>query len=248
MPGVTGRVALVTGASQGIGRACALALAEGGALIALAARNEEKLGAVAKEITDKGGQAATFRMDVSNEADVKSAVKAAIERFGKIEILVNNAGVTKDTLLMRMKKADWDSVIHTNLSGAFYTTQAVISSMLRPRWGRIINISSVFGQTGQAGQANYAASKAGLIGFTMAIAREVASRNITVNAVAPGFIETAMTSGLGEDFKQNALKMIPLARIGTPDDVASAVAFLASEDAAYITGHVLKVNGGMLMG
>src|SRR5712671_4704811 len=208
MPGVTGRVALVTGASQGIGRACALALAEGGALIALAARNEEKLAAVAKEIESKGGQAATFRMDVSNEADVKAAVKAVLDRFGKIEILVNNAGVTKDTLLMRMKKEDWDSVIQTNLSGPFYTTQAAIGSMLKPRWGRIINISSVFGQTGQAGQANYAASKAGLIGLTMAIAREVGSRNITCNAVAPGFIETAMTSGVREDVKQDALKMI----------------------------------------
>jgi 3-oxoacyl-[acyl-carrier protein] reductase len=244
----TGREALLTGASQGIGRACALALAEGGALIALAARNEEKLAAVAKEITDKGGQAATFRMDVSNEAEVKSAVKAVIERFGKIEILVNNAGVTKDTLLMRMKKEDWDSVIQTNLSGAFYTTQAVIGSMLKPRWGRIINISSVFGQTGQAGQANYAASKAGLIGFTMAIAREVASRNITVNAVAPGYIETAMTETLSAELKSKVNEAIPLGRAGTDMEVAHAVRFLASEEASYITGQVLKVNGGMLMG
>jgi 3-oxoacyl-[acyl-carrier protein] reductase len=248
MPGVTGRVALITGASQGIGRACALTLAEGGALIALAARNEEKLAAVAKEITDKGGQSATFRIDVSNEAEVKSAVKAVIGHFGKIEILVNNAGVTKDTLLMRMKKGDWDSVIQTNLSGVFYTTQAVIGSMLKPRWGRIINISSVFGQTGQAGQANYAASKAGLIGFTMAIAREVASRNITVNAVAPGYIETAMTEGLSEDLKAKVNETIPLGRPGTDMEVAHAVRFLASEEASYITGHVLKVNGGMLMG
>ena len=248
MPGVTGRVALITGASQGIGRACALALAEGGALIALAARNEEKLAAVAKEIADKGGQAATFRMDVSNEADVKSAVKAVIERFGKIEILVNNAGVTKDQLVMRMKKEDWDSVIQTNLSGAFYTTQAAIGSMLKPRWGRIINIASVFGQTGQAGQANYAASKAGLIGFTMAIAREVASRNITANAVAPGYIETAMTEALSAELKSKVNEAIPLGRAGTDMEVAHAVRFLASEEASYITGHVLKVNGGMLMG
>jgi 3-oxoacyl-[acyl-carrier protein] reductase len=248
MPGVTGRVALVTGASQGIGRACALALAEGGALIALAARNEEKLAAVAKEIADKGGQAATFRMDVSNEADVKSAVKAVIERFGKVEILVNNAGVTKDQLVMRMKKDDWDSVIQTNLSGAFYTTQAVMGSMLKPRWGRIINITSVFGQTGQAGQANYAASKAGLIGFTMAIAREVASRNITANAVAPGYIETAMTETLSAELKSKVNETIPLGRAGTDMEVAHAVRFLASEEASYITGHVLKVNGGMLMG
>jgi 3-oxoacyl-[acyl-carrier protein] reductase len=248
MPGVTGRVALVTGASQGIGRACALALAEGGALIALAARNEEKLAAVAKEIESKGGQAATFRMDVSKEEEVKSAVKAVIGRFGKVEILVNNAGVTKDTLLMRMKKEDWDSVLQTNLSGAFYATQAVISSMLKPRWGRIINIASVFGQTGQIGQTNYSASKAGLIGFTMAMAREVASRNITVNAVAPGYIETAMTEALPAELKSKVNEMIPLGRAGSDAEVAAAVKFLASEEASYITGHVLKVNGGMLMG
>jgi 3-oxoacyl-[acyl-carrier protein] reductase len=248
MAGVTGRVALVTGASQGIGRACALALAEGGALVALAARNEEKLAVVAKEIESKGGQAATFRMDVSNEDEVKAAVKAAIERFGKIEILVNNAGMTKDTLLIRMKRADWDNVIQTNLSGAFFTTQAVISSMLKQRWGRIVNITSVFGQTGQVGQANYSASKAGLIGFTMAMAREVASRSITVNAVAPGYIETAMTEGLSADLKAKVNEMIPLGRAGTDMEVANAVRFLASEEAGYITGHVLKVNGGMLMG
>ncbi len=248
MPGVTGRVALVTGASQGIGRACALALAEGGALIALAARNEEKLAAVAKEIESKGGQAATFRMDVSKEDEVKSAVKAVIERFGKIEILINNAGVTKDTLLMRMKREDWDAVLQTNLSGAFFTTQAVIGSMLKPRWGRIVNITSVFGQTGQAGQANYSASKAGLIGFTMAMAREVASRNITVNAVAPGYIATAMTEALPEEMKSKVNEMIPLGRAGTDAEIAHAVRFLASEEASYITGHVLKVNGGMLMG
>jgi len=248
MPGVIGRVALVTGASQGIGRACALALAEGGALIALAARNEEKLAAVAKEIESKGGQAAAFRMDVSKEDNVKAAVKAVIERFGKIEILINNAGVTRDTLLMRMKKEDWDTVIQTNLGGAFHTTQAVIGSMLRPRWGRIINITSVFGQTGQAGQTNYSASKAGLIGFTMAMAREVASRNITVNAVAPGYIDTAMTEALPAELKSKVNEAIPLGRAGTDAEVAHAVRFLASEEASYITGHVLKVNGGMLMG
>ena len=248
MAGVTGRVALVTGASRGIGRACALALAEGGALVALAARNEEKLAEVAREIEAKGGQAAGFRMDVGNEAEVKAAVKAVIERFGKVEILVNNAGITKDTLLMRMKREDWDSVIQTNLGGAFFTTQAAINSMLKPRWGRIINITSVFGQTGQAGQANYSASKAGLIGFTMAMAREVASRGITVNAVAPGYIETAMTEGLSADLKSKVNEMIPLGRAGTDMEVAYAVRFLASEEAGYITGHVLKVNGGMLMG
>jgi len=248
MTGVTNRVAFVTGASQGIGRACALALAEGGASIALAARNEEKLAQVAKEIEGKGGKATVFRMDVGNEDEVKAAVKMAIERFGKIDILVNNAGVTKDTLLMRMKRTDWDSVIQTNLSGAFFCTQAVVGPMLKQRWGRIVNITSVFGQTGQAGQANYAASKAGLIGFTMAMARELASRSITVNAVAPGYIETAMTAGLSEDLKAKVNEMIPLGRAGSDMDVAHAVRFLASEEAGYITGHVLKVNGGMLMG
>ncbi|HET7872073.1 MAG TPA: 3-oxoacyl-[acyl-carrier-protein] reductase [Terriglobales bacterium] len=248
MAGVAGRVALVTGASQGIGRACALALAEGGASVALAARNQEKLAAVVKEVEAQGVQAAAFPMDVAQEENVKSAVKAALEHFGKIDILINNAGITKDTLLMRMKRGDWDSVLQTNLSGAFYSTQAVIASMLKQRWGRVINISSVFGQMGQAGQANYAASKAGLIGFTMALAREVGSRNITVNAVAPGYIETAMTESLSEDLKAKVGEMIPLGRPGTDMEVAHAVRFLAGEEAGYITGHVLKVNGGMLMG
>ena len=248
MAGLAGRVALITGASQGIGRACALALAEAGAAVALAARNEEKLAAVVQEIEQRGGQAAAFRMDVSDEADVKNSVKAALERFQKIEILVNNAGITRDTLLMRMKRSDWNSVLQTNLGGAFSCTQAVIGSMLKQRWGRIVNISSVFGQMGQAGQANYAASKAGLIGFTMAMAREVASRNITVNAVAPGYIETAMTEGLAPELKSKVNEMIPLGRAGTDMEVAYAVRFLASEEAGYITGHVLKVNGGMLMG
>jgi 3-oxoacyl-[acyl-carrier protein] reductase len=179
---------------------------------------------------------------------VKTVFKAVIGQFGKIEILVNNAGITRDQLVLRMKRADWDAVLSTNLTSAYLCTQQAISSMLRQRWGRIINITSVFGQTGQAGQANYAASKAGLIGLTMAVAKEVASRNITVNAIAPGFIETAMTSTLGEEFRENALKFIPLGRIGSADDVANAVAFLASDEASYITGHVLNVNGGMLMG
>lgn len=248
MAGVTGRVALITGASQGIGRACALALAEAGASVALAARNEEKLAAVVKEAEAKGVKSAAFRMDVADEDSVKAAVKAAIAQFGKIDILINNAGITKDTLIMRMKRADWDSVIQTNLTGAYFCTQAVISSMLKQRWGRVVNISSVFGQMGQAGQANYAASKAGLIGFTMAMAREVASRNITVNAVAPGYIETAMTEGLAEELKSKVNEMIPLGRAGTDTEVAHAVRFLASEEASYITGHVLMVNGGMLMG
>jgi 3-oxoacyl-[acyl-carrier protein] reductase len=244
----TNHVALVTGASQGIGRACALALAESGVSIALAARNESKLADVVKEIEAKGGKAAAFRMDVANEDEVKAAVKAAQAHFGRIDILVNNAGITKDTLLMRMKRADWDSVLQTNLSGAFYCSQAVIGGMLKLRWGRIINITSVFGQTGQAGQANYAAAKAGLIGFTMAMAREVASRNITVNAVAPGYITTAMTEGLAEELKAKVNDAIPMGRPGTDLEVAHAVRFLASDEASYITGHVLKVNGGMLMG
>jgi 3-oxoacyl-[acyl-carrier protein] reductase len=244
----SGRVALVTGASQGIGRACALKLAQSGATVALAARSQEKLQELVGEIAAAGGQATAFPMDVGDEEQVKATFKAAIAQLGKIDILVNNAGITRDQLVMRMKRADWDAVLNTNLTSAYLCTQQAIGSMLKQRWGRIINITSIFGQTGQAGQANYAASKAGLIGLTMAIAREVSSRNITCNAVAPGFIETAMTSGLADDFKQNAVKMIPLGRVGTPQDVASAVAFLASEEASYITGHVLNVNGGMLMG
>jgi 3-oxoacyl-[acyl-carrier protein] reductase len=245
---LSGHVALVTGASQGIGRTCALRLAKDGASVALAARNQEKLNELVSEISAAGGKAAAFALDVSDEEQIKSTVKAAIAHFGKVDILVNNAGITRDQLVMRLKRADWDAVLQTNLTSAYLCIQQVIGSMLKQRWGRIINISSVFGQMGQAGQANYAASKAGLIGLTMAIAREVGSRNITCNAVAPGFIETAMTAALGDDFKQNAVQQIPLGRVGNPDDVAAAVAFLASDDASYITGHVLNVNGGMLMG
>ena len=245
---LSGRVALVTGASQGIGRSCALKLAKSGAAVAVAARNASKLDELVNEIVDGGGKAIACPLDVGDEEQVKAAFKSAIGELGKIDILVNNAGITRDQLVMRMKRADWDSVLNTNLTSAYLCIQQVIASMLKQRWGRIINVSSVFGQTGQAGQANYSASKAGLIGLTMAIAREVGSRGITCNAVAPGFIETAMTQGLGEDLKQSALKMIPLGKIGVPEDVASAVAFLASEDASYITGHVLNVNGGMLMG
>ena len=248
MASLEGRVALVTGASQGIGRACALELAAAGASIAAAARNEEKLAQLVGEITSRGGQAAAFKMDVASEDDVKAAVKAAIERFGKIDILVNNAGVTRDQLVMRMKRADWDAVLNTNLTGAYLCIQQVIGSMLKQRWGRIINIASIFGQIGQAGQANYSASKAGLIGLTKAVAREVASRNITVNAVAPGYIETAMTAVLTEDLKKKVLEMVPLGRAGSDHDVAQAVRFLASDEAAYITGEVLNVNGGMFMG
>jgi 3-oxoacyl-[acyl-carrier protein] reductase len=247
MSNVNGRVAFVTGASQGIGRACALALAHGGATVACAARNEEKLAQVVKEITDTGGKAAAFKMDVASEDQVKAAIKAALTQFGKLEILVNNAGITRDTLVMRMKRADWDDVISTNLTGPFICIQQAIGPMLKQKWGRIINISSIFGQMGQAGQANYAASKAGLIGLTKAMAREVASRNITVNAVAPGWIETAMTQDLSPELREQVIKMVPLGRPGSDMDVAHAVRFLASEEASYITGHILNVNGGMLM-
>jgi 3-oxoacyl-[acyl-carrier protein] reductase len=245
---LSGRVAMVTGASQGIGRAVAVKLAASDATVVVAARNQEKLMELVEQIEAAGGKASAFPVDVADEEQIKAAFKAALGQFGKIDILVNNAGITRDQLVMRMKRADWDSVLNTNLTSAYLCIQQVIGSMLKQRWGRIINITSVFGQMGQAGQANYAASKAGLIGLTMAIAREVGSRNITCNAVAPGFIETAMTSGFSDDFRQNALKAIPLGRIGTPEDVANTVAFLASEEASYITGHVLSVNGGMLMG
>jgi|SRR5438876_1947647 len=245
---LSGRVALVTGASQGIGRACALKLAAAGAAVAVAARNQNKLNELVNEITAANGKAAAFALDVCDEEQIKSAIKAAIAQFGKIDILVNNAGITRDQLVMRMKRSDWDAVLQTNLTAAYLCIQQVIGSMLKQRWGRIINITSVFGQMGQAGQANYAASKAGLIGLTMAIAREVGSRHITCNAVAPGFIETPMTATLGNEFKENAVEQIPLGRVGSPEDVASAVTFLASDEASYITGHVLSVNGGMLMG
>lgn len=259
---LTGRVAVVTGASQGIGRACALKLAKCGATVALVARNQQKLEEVAEEVArartpvppkdGESGEAGVptrlYVTDIENEEQIKATFKSAISDFGKIDILVNNAGITRDQLVMRMKRADWDAVLNTNLTSAYLCTQQAISSMLKQRWGRIINVTSVFGQMGQAGQANYAASKAGLVGLTMAIAREVGSRSITCNAVAPGFIETAMTSALSDELKQSALKMIPLGRVGTPEEVANCVAFLASDEAAYITGHVLNVNGGMLMG
>jgi 3-oxoacyl-[acyl-carrier protein] reductase len=246
--GLQGRVALVTGASQGIGRACAVKLAERGAIVALCARNEEKLAAVAGEIAVAGGTAAAFVLDLASEGSIKECAKAVIERLGKVDILVNNGGITRDILSLRMKKKDWDDVLATNLTGAFLMTQAVMGSMLKGRWGRVINITSVVGETGQAGQTNYAASKAGLIGLTKALARELASRTITVNAVAPGYIETAMTAVLTEAQKTAMTSQVPLGRGGTDQDVAAAVAFLASEEAGYITGHTLDVNGGMYMG
>jgi 3-oxoacyl-[acyl-carrier protein] reductase len=241
-------VALITGASQGIGRACALVLAAAGHKVALAARNAEKLNSVAEEIKAAGGEAHPFQLDVAKEDEIKSAIKAVQAHYGKLDILVNNAGITRDGLMMRMKRADWDEVLATNLTAAFLLTQAVVPGMLKLRWGRIINITSVVGQAGQAGQTNYASSKAGLIGLTMSVAREVASRNITCNAVAPGFIETAMTHVLTDEQKAEMMKSIPLGRYGSDADIANAVKFLASEEASYITGHTLAVNGGMLMG
>ena len=250
---LSGRVAVVTGASQGIGRSCALALAKKGLRVALVARNQQNLDAVAQEInaTPTDGAAISARVfpaNIADEEQVKATFKAVVSEFGKIDVLVNNAGITRDQLIIRMKRVDWDAVLTTNLTSAYLCSQQAIPSMLKQRWGRIINITSVFGQIGQAGQANYSSSKAGLIGLTMAIAREVGSRSITCNAVAPGFIETAMTSVLSDELKENALKMIPLGRVGSPDDVANCVTFLASEEAGYITGHVLNVNGGMFMG
>jgi 3-oxoacyl-[acyl-carrier protein] reductase len=248
MADLQGRIALVTGASQGIGRACALELARAGATVVLAARNEIRLAEAVAEIEAAGGQAAAIPLDVASEESIKAGARAMIERFGKVEILVNNAGITRDDLMARMKRADWDDVLATNLTGAFLLSQAVLRPMLKNRWGRIVNISSVVGRTGQAGQVNYAASKAGLIGLTRSMAREVASRGITVNAVAPGYIETPMTAVLDEKQRAAMMAAIPLGRAGTDAEIAAAVAFLASDGAAYITGHVLDVNGGMFMG
>ncbi|MFT4111697.1 3-oxoacyl-[acyl-carrier-protein] reductase [Silvibacterium sp.] len=247
MSSLTGKTALVTGASQGIGRAIALELARAGANVALAARNEAALAELAQEIAAAGGTAQPFALDISSEDSIKEGAKAVLAHFGTVHILVNNAGITKDTLLLRMKRADWDSVLTTNLTGTFLLTQALVSSMMKARWGRIINISSVVGETGQAGQANYAASKAGLIGFTKSLARELASRGITANAVAPGYIETAMTAVLDDKQREAMTTNIPLGRPGTAQDIAHAVRFLASDEAAYITGHTLDVNGGMHM-
>jgi 3-oxoacyl-[acyl-carrier protein] reductase len=244
---LSGRAALVTGASQGIGRACALVLAEAGADLALASRNVEKLQGVAREIEGLGRKALVVTLDVASLESVKAGVAHALESLGKIDILVNNAGTTKDNLVMRMKHEDWTLVTRTNLDGAFYCIRAVLPGMVRQRYGRIINITSVVAQAGNPGQANYIASKAGLIGLTKAVACEVGSRNITVNAVAPGFVATAMTASLGEAVQQKILSLVPLGRMGTDRDVAYGVRFLASEEAAYITGHVLNINGGMYM-
>jgi 3-oxoacyl-[acyl-carrier protein] reductase len=244
---MTNRIALVTGASRGIGRACALALSAAGAKVVLAARQLDKLEEVAAEIKAKGGEAFVISLDLSAPDSIKESFSKAAKEFGRIDILVNNGGVTRDGLALRMKRDDWDTVIQTNLSGAFLCIQQVMPGMLKERWGRIVNISSVVGEAGNAGQANYAASKAGLIGLTKALALELASRNITVNAVAPGFIETDMTSQLNDEQKTRTLEGIPLKRMGKAEDIAAAVKFLCSDEASYITGHVLDVNGGMLM-
>ena len=241
------KVALVTGASQGIGRDTALALAEAGAKVAVSARNEEKLAALVKDIVATGGEALAVKMDVADAEQVKAGFKQVVEKFGRLDILVNNAAITRDGLSMRMKQDDWEAVIRTNLTGAHLCIQQALGTMMRARAGRIINIASVVAQMGNAGQANYVAAKGGLIGLTKAIAIEISSRNITVNAVAPGFIETPMTDVLGDKAKEELKARIPLGRMGSARDIAAAIVFLASVEAGYITGHVLDVNGGMYL-
>src|ERR1700722_854521 len=242
------KVALVTGASQGIGRAASLTLAKAGAKLVVAARTPEKLASLVGEIEGAGGEALAVTMDVADAAQVKSGFQQLLAKFGKLDILVNNAAITRDTLALRMKLEDWDAVLRTNLTGAHLCIQQALGAMLKQRAGRIINISSVVAETGNAGQANYVASKAGLIGLTRAIAIEVASRNITVNAIAPGFIATPMTDPLSQELKDKMKSMIPLGRFGADRDVAAAIVFLASDEAGYITGQVLDVNGGLHMG
>ena len=240
------RVVIVTGASRGIGRAVAVRFGEAGAVVVAAARGNHA-DAVAEEIRGEGGRAAAVSADVTDTKQIDAMVGTALEGYGRIDVLVNNAGIVRDQLAMRMTAADWDAVIATNLTAAFTCSRTVLRPMLKQRSGRIINIGSVVGQMGNAGQANYAATKAGLVGFSKALAREVATRGITVNVVAPGMIDTDMTSGLAKPAREAVLAQIPLGRLGTPDDVAGAISFLASDEAAYITGHVLAVNGGMYM-
>jgi 3-oxoacyl-[acyl-carrier protein] reductase len=242
------KVALVTGASQGIGRATALALVVAGAKVAVAARTADKLATLVAEIEAAGGEALAVPMDVADAAQVKTGFQQTLAKFGRLDILVNNAAITRDTLALRMKLDDWDAVLRTNLTGAHLCIQQALGAMLKQRSGRIINLSSVVAETGNAGQANYVASKAGLIGLTRAIAVEVASRNITVNAVAPGFIETPMTDVLSQELKDKMKAMIPLGRFGRDQEIAAAIVFLASDEAGYITGQVLGVNGGLHAG
>jgi 3-oxoacyl-[acyl-carrier protein] reductase len=241
------KVAVVTGASRGIGRAIALKLAAVGARVVLSARSQAALDDLAAEIAAAGGEALAVPTDIAQTAEVETLFETAVERFGQVDILVNNAGITRDTLLVRMKDADWDAVLETNLKGPFLCSRAAAKIMTKQRCGRIINISSVVGEMGNAGQANYCASKAGLIGLTKSMARELARRHVTVNAVTPGFIVTDMTEGLSDKVKEELLGQIPLGRFGEADDIAAAVVFLASDQAAYITGQVLGVNGGMYM-
>jgi len=242
-----GKVALVTGSAQGIGRAIALTLAEGGASIVLTDVRAPKLDEVVKEIEAQGGKAIRFCMDVTDLEAVQKTVDQTLEALGKIDILVNNAGITRDNLVMRMKAEDWQAVLRTNLDGAFHCIRSVLPSMVRQRYGRILNIASVVAQAGNVGQANYISSKAGIIGLTKAVAAEVARRNITVNAVAPGFIATSMTENLPPEVKEKMLSLIPVGRMGTDSEIAAGVRFLVSEEARYITGHVLNINGGMFM-
>jgi 3-oxoacyl-[acyl-carrier protein] reductase len=243
---LSGRVALVTGASRGIGRAVALGLASRGAAVVAGARGDHARP-VAGEIVERGGASEAVALDVTDRASIDAALARTLERFGRIDILVSNAGITRDQLVLRMKRDDWDAVLATNLTAAFLVVQAALRPMMRQRSGRIVTISSVVGQVGHAGQANYAASKAGLIGFSLSVAREVASRGITVNVVAPGFIDTDMTRAVPEAARAGWAAQVPLGRLGTPEDVAAAVCFLASDEASYITGHVLAVNGGLHM-
>ena len=244
---LSGKTAFITGASQGIGKACALELARAGADVVLASRNLERLEKVADEVRAVGPEALVVSLDLANPATIKPAFARAQEKFSKIDILVNNAGITRDGLVLRMKRADWQEVLDTNLTGAYLCIQAALAGMVKRRYGRIVNITSVVGQSGNPGQANYASSKAGLIGLTKAVAAEVAKRNITVNAVAPGFIATAMTEKIPEEAQGKIMVRVPIGRMGTDLEVAHAVRFLASDDAAYITGHVLNVNGGLYM-
>jgi 3-oxoacyl-[acyl-carrier protein] reductase len=244
---LSGKVSLVTGASRGIGRAIAAELAAQGATVVAAARDEAKLASLVEEIKTAGGRAVPLALDVASRESIDAGFAALLAEHGRLDHLVNNAGITRDNLLLRMKREEWDDVIATNLTGVFHCTQVALKPMIKQRSGRIVNVTSVVGLTGNAGQANYAASKAGVVGFTKSVAREVASRNITVNAVAPGFIETDMTAAMTDKARESVVSAIPLGRVGTAQDIAAAVAFLLSDSAAYITGQVLGVDGGFHM-